>query len=432
MARLRRLIGDRLGGVGGRVSAGVIDAGISSASGFVLSFAALQLLGIEELGVYAVFFSAYSLAMGVPTELAFTPAEIRAIGYHERERVAVLKSSLRSGGVVALVGAALTLLSVPVTLGEISSDSVFALAVTTFLAAIFGPMEEHIRKVLHVAGRSERAVMASVVMLLAAIVGVVVLGAMPIPAVWVPMSALAFANLASIGAGLLAARRYLVFWIPPEDLRLRELVKVGRWTLIVGFVPSLTAFLVSAIVTALAGAEWLGYAEAGRVVAQPVFVLGIGLLRVLGPRSMEAGRAADPDVAARNARVFRLLMVGGTLAYLAVVALPWALNPFTYLAEDAYTIPGLVAVVVLANLFIGLGFPERSELYGAGREKKVASFELVATVLTLGAAATAGLTLSFARPLSRLVGWGYRVFAYRSAAAAIYVNEPVDEAAPVA
>src|SRR5690606_17656411 len=139
-------IGDRLGGVGGRVSAGVIDAGISSASGFVLSFAALQLLGIEELGVYAVFFSAYSLAMGVPTELAFTPAEIRAIGYHERERVAVLKSSLRSGGVVALVGAALTLLSVPVTLGEISSDSVFALAVTTFLAAIFGPMEEHIRK----------------------------------------------------------------------------------------------------------------------------------------------------------------------------------------------------------------------------------------------------------------------------------------------
>src|SRR5690606_28622926 len=132
-----------------------------------------------------------------------------------------------------------------------------------------------------------------------------------------------------------------------------------------------------------------------------------------------------------NARAFRLIMVGGTLAYLAVVALPWALNPFTYLAEDAYAIPGLVAVVVLANLFIGLGFPERSELYGAGREKKVASFELVATVATLAAAATAGVTLAFARPLSRLVGWAYRVVAYRSAAAAIYDEEPAEEPAVV-
>jgi O-antigen/teichoic acid export membrane protein len=431
VARWRRLYRRKLGDVGGKVSAGVLDAAISSASGFVLSFAALQLLGIEELGVYAVFFSAYSLAMGVPTELAFTPAEIRAIGYHERERVAVLKSSLKAGGLVALVGAALTLLSIPVTLGEIPTSGVFALAVTTFVAAVFGPIEEHIRKVLHVAGRAERAVSASVVMLVAAIVGVVVLGAMPIPAIWVPMSALAFANLASIGAGLLASRRFLIFWIPPEDLKLRELLKVGRWTVIVGFVPSLTAFLVAAIVTALAGAEWLGYAEAGRVVAQPVFVLGIGLLRVLGPRSMEAGRGRDRAAAHRNAKIFRAIMVGGTLAYLAVVAFPWALNPFTYLAEDAYTIPGLVALVVVANLFIGLGFPERSELYGAGREKKVASYEIVATVVTLAAAATAGVTLAFARPISRLVGWAYRVVAYRSAAATIYAEEAAEEPAAV-
>jgi hypothetical protein len=400
----------------------VADAAVSSASGFALSIAAVALLDEGSLGVYAVFFTAYSFAMALPTELAFTPAEIKAIGLPAHLRVALLRSSLRSGALLALAGAVLTLLSIPVTVGHVPVSSVTALAVSTFAAAVFGPVEEHIRKVLHVAGRSGSALVASVVMLITAAGSAIGLALSDIPPVWVPMTALAVANVASIVAGLWVSRRDLGYWIPADDFRLKALVSVGRYTFVAGFVPSASAFVASAMVTWLAGAEALGYAEAARSVAQPILVLGVGLLRVLGPLSMESGRDADREAARRHARLFRGLMVAGTAGYLVVVAFPWALNPITYLQgyDKAYTIPWLVVVVTLGNLMIGWGLPERSELFGAGRERKVAGMELAATSITLLTAATAAWTQAFARPLARLTSFVFRAVAYRMMAVDIY------------
>ena len=406
-----------------KVSAGVIDAAISSGSGFVLSVAAANILAPVELGVYAVFFAAYSLAMALPTELAFTSAEIAAIELPEHQRVAVLKGSLRSGGLLAVAGAFLTLFSIPVVLAETDVATILAVAVPTVTAAMFGPVEEHVRKLLHSAGRSRDALVASVVMFVGAIGGVFLFRATGMPDIAVPMAALTLANVASLVAGLIVSRTALAHDVSHIQLGLRRLAGTGRWLLVVGFVPALAAFATSAIVTWLAGAVAMGHAEAARAVGQPIFVIGVGLLRVLGPRSMEAARDGDAGKAGGTARLYRRLLVGGSLLYRLVTATPWVLNPFSYLIEPAYAVPGLVAAIVVANMTIGLGFPERSELLAVGRARRVARVEWLATALTVGAAATAGAIGAFAYALSRQAPATYRVVSYLRQQRALY-GEP--------
>jgi hypothetical protein len=216
------------------------------------------------------------------------------------------------------------------------------------------------------------------------------------------------------------SHRHLHHDVSSLDLGLRKLSGTGRWLLIVGFVPAGNAFVASALVTALAGASAMGYAEAARTVAQPVLVLGIGLLRVLGPRSMESALAGDRHAARHTARVFRVVMVAGAVVFLAGTAVPWDLNLFWLLVPKAYVVPGLVALMVVANLVIGLALPERAEMLGSGMARKVASREYVAIGLSTAAATSATAVGSYAWPLSRLLPAMFRSVIYHHDATAMY------------
>jgi O-antigen/teichoic acid export membrane protein len=87
-----------------------------------------------------------------------------------------------------------------------------------------------------------------------------------------------------------------------------DLMRSGRWLLAIEAITAGATFLASVIVTRLDTPEALGYAEAARIVGQPIFVLAVGLSAVLNPRAMEAGASRDRTAARHVARPYALLL----------------------------------------------------------------------------------------------------------------------------
>jgi O-antigen/teichoic acid export membrane protein len=229
---------------------------------------------------------------------------------------------------------------------------------------------------------------------------------------WVPFGALAVANGVSLIAGLVWARRPH----SPLEVRLRfgGLVRSGTWLLLIGLMPLAAGFIAGVIVSHLAGAASLGYAEAGRVLGQPPFVLSVGLGAVLGPRSMAAARAGKYAEARRISRIYALVTLLCGLPYLAVVGFAWEWNPVHHVLPNAYAVSGLVSATILGNMLIGMDWPYRSELIGAGRETSLARLEGGANAARIAVAATAPVTGAFAIPaglvtLAAVRSLGYRI-----------------------
>ena len=210
----------------------------------------------------------------------------------------------------------------------------------------------------------------------------------------------------------------------PVDLSLTSLSKPGRWLILSALSTKGSLLLAAAIIGHLAGAEALGYAEAARVVAQPVMVLGIGLADVLSPRMMEAGHRRDsPDgLAAR--RLFLGIFWGVGLIYLGYAAVDWTGNLMSRLVPTAYEVGGLVAVSILANLIVSAVYPYRLELLGGGKERPLAVTDTWSAAAPLLMAFLSGFTLSFARPFGLAAQGAYQTFGYQRAARHMYDSDP--------
>jgi O-antigen/teichoic acid export membrane protein len=177
------------------------------------------------------------------------------------------------------------------------------------------------------------------------------------------------------------------------------LIGSGRWLLGVEVSTAGAMFISSALVARLAGPEDLGLAEAARVVAQPVFVVAVGLAATLGPRLIESAAAGDEGAAKRIARPFLAVVLAVGLLYGGVTAVAWPGNPLARLAPSAYAVPFLVSVSVVAMTVVGLVFTRRSELIGGGRERVLPKVSIVAAALQSAVGLTAPWTGAFARPL---------------------------------
>jgi hypothetical protein len=90
------------------------------------------------------------------------------------------------------------------------------------------------------------------------------------------------------------------------------------------------------------------------------------------------------------------------VAYLAVAGWTWALNPMVHIVPAAYDIGGLVALTIVANIATAGIFLQVNELLGARREQTLAKLSWGTAPILILAAATAGVTDAFARPLGRL------------------------------
>lgn len=408
--------------------AGLFDAGLASLATFAVGIYAVRTLDPTILGAYALVYQAIFLVGIVPANLVFVPVEIAVVADPVVDRLDHLRRSLVLGAAPAVLSGLATAAWVLVAPPEAPRGPVVALTLTGIGTAILSPVQDHVRRMLHSGGRSWSAAWVSSFQLAIAVAALLALRALAVPHAWIPFGALGLANLVSLLVGIARAEAGRRGRQSGAPLRFRELVRSGRWLLGGGLLQPATGFAAAAIVSRLAGAAALGFAEAARVVAQPVWVLAVGLSSVLGPRSMEAARRRRRTEARRIARTFLLavLIVGGmTLLWLGI---EWRFNPLAWLLPAAYVVNGLVAASIVAQVVAATTFPFRSEVLGAREESAYTRIEGVASFTRVIVSATAPVTRAFAIPLGLagvgLVRWvGFRRLLSRFYAVPVSASE---------
>jgi O-antigen/teichoic acid export membrane protein len=381
------------------VLAGVIDAGVSSLATFVIGLYATRALEPEALGGYALAFSVFVLSGFIPAQVIFTPTEIAAVDYPRKEQLPLLRASLLRGSVVSLAAAAATSTWFVLAPADLPPGTVQALVITCAAATFVSPLQDHLRRMLHINRHSWRSVLVAVVQIAVAIGGVAALTVGGVEPAWIPFGALAAANVASFTLGLLLSAREIVAATPAVPLPLQRLLRSARSLLTAGLAPSIATFVVSWQISVLAGAATLGFVEAARIVGQPVAVLQLGLLNVLGPRATRAASSRDRTASRRVNRLFRrlILLAGG--GWLLAVGVPFAWNPMATLLPTAYVVPWLVAASIAAFTVLSLSQGYRFELYGARRERQVAQAEIEGNAGRIAIAFAAGALGPFVAPL---------------------------------
>jgi O-antigen/teichoic acid export membrane protein len=371
--------------------AGVIDAGFNSLATFAVGLTATRILEPALLGVYAVFYTAHLVGIAVPWYLIYTPAEIRAIEREMDQRLPILRQSIfLATGPSLLTGLAI-LMALVVVRSQASTSQLLGLAWTAAVATVLIPAQAHVRRMLHIAGSSWLAATTSATQLVASTAAIFALLAADVPNVLVPFGALAIATLISILIGLVLAAPWRRR--SHQRLNMTDLVTTGRWLLVTGVLPAVAGFVAASLISHLASPEDLGFAEAARLAAQPLFVLVTGLNAVLGPRSMEAAHRHDRVTARYLERVYIVIVLAAAAGYVAVAG-------------------------------VGFAMPPQRELLGGHLEKKLAKIEVLSSAFLVLTAATAFATKSYARPASVAAQNLWRNIHYRRDLQPLYREPP--------
>jgi O-antigen/teichoic acid export membrane protein len=381
---------------------GVIDAGLGSFATFLVGLFAARALGPTELGGYALCFSAVFLVGIFPTQGYFLATENLLVGLPHADRLSMLRSTL-TGGLWTTLGSALAvvawLLFAP---REIPFGALLPLTATAVAAAFFSPLQDHVRRMLHLGGASRSAVVVSSIQIAAVLTALLVCVVARVPKWWAPFGALAVANGISALTGM-----WLAGALKPRSRRVpglhrNEVRRSGRWLAFLGVLDASMAFAAAALVAHLASPAALGYAETCRLVAQPLTVVAWGLLAVLGPHAVKAGQTLEPTQARRVSRTFIGAVVLVGFISLVIFGPAWSGNPMTWLLPNAYAVKGLVVLSILAGLANAVLHTFRLELIGARQESAIAIMEIKANVLRALVAASAIVLHAYALPLSLL------------------------------
>jgi hypothetical protein len=407
--------------------AGLLDAGSAALATFGTGVYAARFFDTEsgELGVYALFFAIFLVAAIVPFKLAFLPSEVRLLGLPQPQQLGGFRLTMPVGAPVAVLGGFVVLLAwIPALGAELSL--VVPLAFTTVITGILSPIQDHVRRVMHQAGRSWLAAATSVVQVCVVVVVLTAGVVLDLDKAWIPFGALALANAISITAGLLMARHYGER-APGTRYHFRDLAVSGRWLTGFGLLPVGANFVGAAIVAVIAGSDFLGFAEAARVAARPLLVFVTGISAVLNPPSLVAGRDRDRPEGVRLNRLAFLVVGSSGLLFLLWMGFDWAGNPMAWLVEQAYTVEGLTAVTIIVNILWGALFSQESQLIGGGREVDIFKIYLIATAVQTFVAFTAPVTEAFAVPLSMGAFGLVRWYGYRGALRRLYRESSVSD-----
>jgi hypothetical protein len=118
---------------------------------------AVNVLDAADLGIYAVFFSAFTFGQLVAYQLIYVPAEIVAVSRRGVFRLAIFDDSFRLGSLPSLAGASLAFLAALTTAPLASTQLTIALTATAFTATLLSPSQDHVRRTLHIADKSWQA-----------------------------------------------------------------------------------------------------------------------------------------------------------------------------------------------------------------------------------------------------------------------------------
>ncbi len=357
-----RSLTQRVLGMRASLIPGFLDSALGSLGTFAVGLYATRYLEPDELGAYALFFGAFLLIIMVPAELIYRPTEVVTVGHPEQQRLGVLPNSLAIGFAPGVgVAAAFSLLALLVP-SDVGFDQLLAFAATTAIAGVLSPVQDHVRRMFHQAGRSPLAAAVSAMQLIAVLLALLGLELAGVGREWIPMGALATANAVSLAFGLAIVAR-----VHPGgriDLVASELYRTGGWLVTSGF--AIVGGQVSSIVliTILAGASYAGFAQAAIILAQPLFVVANGLGSVLNPRIMEAAGVGNERDARGHSRAYSWLMVAASAGLLLAIGIEWSFSPMPDLFPNAYSTNGLLALTIAAQGLNYALFGNQFELIG--------------------------------------------------------------------
>jgi O-antigen/teichoic acid export membrane protein len=366
------------------VAIAIVDSGLSSLATLCVGLYAARVLTLEQLGIYGLLFLAvFVLGSSTVTQLYFTPVEVAFVSCPSGEQLRDLRRTARDGtgfaAAVAVVAVGIGVLVAP----DASWRERLLVGAGALGVATFSPVQDHIRRVQHQAGRSSRAMQVSVVQLVAAVASLVALRVLGVAAIAIPLAALAIANLLSLSFGVLVARHDGEEGDPAAP-PLGGLVRLGGWLVIGTQSEQLGNFVAVALLGAIAGAAPVGQLEAARQLTQPLFVLAIGIQSVLRPRVMAAAQHGDRASARRLIVGYASVIAACGLAYLVVAGARWPHNPLVELFPNAYDQPGMVAafigatVVALIMPMIGI------QAIATGQHRSIARLSVSNQVVYLG------------------------------------------------
>ncbi|HVM18861.1 MAG TPA: hypothetical protein VM307_02755 [Egibacteraceae bacterium] len=382
------------------VPAGLVDAACASLATFVVGLYATLALSPAGLGVYALFFTAFLSAAVVPAHLLFTPAEIAALQSPPGRRLRLAEETLLRGLACALLAGAVAAAFATVAAPPAADAPIVPLVLASIATSVISPLQDHVRRTAHLGHRSWTAAGISLVQLVAVSAALAVLSRLATSA-WVPFAALATANVFSVTVGVVWTRMQSTG--RADRLGTRQLLSAGRWLLPLALFPAVALFVSGVLVTHFAGAEAFGYVEAARVLAQPIVVFGLGMMAVLSPRLMEAGRAGAAGRGAVLARGYEVAVAAAVVAYLLVAGVDWAGSPLPELVPPAYVVPGLLALTIVGHGASMLMQPYHAELLGAGRERDLLLPEGAGSALLCLVAVAAIAVGGYARPAGVIV-----------------------------
>ncbi len=396
-----------------RLPAGIADAAFASLATFAAGLSAVTLFSDVDRGVYALFFAAFGLGVVLSWNLILIPAEVNAVSFPVPDRMRRAPETLRIGLVASIVGA--SAIGVAAVLGQSLTDSgvLWGLAATAVAATVLSPLQDHMRRLLHISELSWRAATVSIIQFGCVVVALGIMYLLDAPVAVMPFGSLAIANAVSLIAALIMGGVFRQKPLP-DKVGFWALANDGKWLLASTLVPSVAHFLVATIIAALAGAEVLGYTEAARVVAQPVLVFATGLTAVLAPKSMRAAMEVDRPASHHTKRVYMLLTMLLGIVYLLIASTDWLGNPMGYIVPAAYIVPWLVATMVFSNLLTASLYLDTNELLGAHMARKLSVVSILLSPILVLVAFTAGTTGAYARPLGSIVRSVIQIGWYRN------------------
>jgi O-antigen/teichoic acid export membrane protein len=263
----------------------------------------------------------------------------------------------------------------------------------------------------------------SVVQLAVALAALGAAAAAGVAPLWVPFTALALANVVSLAVGAALAwhdgsraRR------PPPPAR--SLARLGGWLVLSTQGEQIAGFAAAALLGALAGAASVGQFEAARQLAQPLFVVSVGVQSVLRPRVMAAARAGDEAEGRRYSLVFAAVVVACGATYALVAGVPWPGNPLVALFPNAFELRGMVTAFVLASTLAFVLPILAVQAIAAGRHRDIVRINLtnhaVYLVCVVALARSVG---ALAIPIASALYCVLWLVRFRPVMRAIYRNE---------
>lgn len=144
-----------------RLPAGVADAAFASLATFAAGLSAVNQFNDVDRGVYAIFFTAFGLGVVLPWDLILIPAEVNAVSFPVADRMRRARDTFRIGLPVAVLGSLAIGIAALLAWSLTDPSVIWGLTITAAITTVLSPLQDHMRRLLHIAELNWQAAVVS-------------------------------------------------------------------------------------------------------------------------------------------------------------------------------------------------------------------------------------------------------------------------------